>query len=88
MFKILVWLCPLFLLADSALDSQINLLQSEIEALRIKALNDKEKAQENLRYQGDATVHEVESAEKYEDIAAKKQKELDLLLQKRNQLPQ
>lgn len=86
MYKFLVFLIPALLLADQTLDNEINALQKEIQELRIRALNDQERAQENLRYQGHTTVREVESVESLQQTAEFKQKELDLLLQKRNEL--
>lgn len=86
MYKFLVFLIPALLLADQTLDNEINALQKEIQELRIRALNDQERAQENLRYQGHTTVREVESVESLQQTAESKQKELDLLLQKRNEL--
>lgn len=76
-------LLPLLLMAESTREERIQQLRSEIRELRIKALNNEIRGQENLRYHGNITVSDVEKAENYEDEAALKEQELkDLLEQK------
>ena len=76
-------LFPLLLVAEPTRDEKIHQLKEEIRDLRIKALNNEIRGQENLRYHGNITVTDVEKAENYEDEAAEKEQELKALLEQK-----
>lgn len=82
MLKYLLFL-PVLLVAEPSRDEKINQLREEIRELRIKALNNEVRGQENLRYHGNVTVSDVEKAENYEDEAEKKEEELKALLEQK-----
>lgn len=82
MLKFLL-LFPLLLVAEPTREERIQQLKEEIRELKIRAMNDEVKGQENLRYHGNVTVTDVENAENYEVEAAKKEAELKVLLEKR-----
>ncbi len=82
MLKYLLFL-PVLLFAEPSRDEKINQLREEIRELRIKALNNEVRGQENLRYHGNLTVSDVEKAENYEDEAEKKEEELKALLEQK-----
>lgn len=82
MLKYLLFL-PVLLFAEPNRDEKIKQLREEIRELRIKALNNEVRGQENLRYHGNVTVSDVEKAENYEDEAEKKEEELKALLEQK-----